>query len=196
MCGLTFEAFAMSLCANTIWTISRTVVGATFVQQQYAIQQPMRVRALRQILLGDHLKRRPGTKHRLGGHGVKRTFYDYVARGVPFGFNDGTLAPWAVVASLPFAPEIVLPTIQNYEVYNSWKKAGQYGYKATFNPTFPVQPNHEHGWVSPYHFGINQGPIVLMIENHRSEFLWSMMRQCPYLVTGLRKAGFTGGWLE
>jgi hypothetical protein len=64
------------------------------------------------------------------------------------------------------------------------------------NPTFPVEPKRECGWVSTYHFGINQGPIVLMIENHRSGFLWSLMRQCPYLVTGLRRAGFNGGWLE
>ena len=105
-----------------------------------------------------------------------------------------TITPWAVVASLPFAPEIVLPTIQNYERMRL-KEAQQYGYKATFNPTFPVQPKHEYGWVSPYHFGINQGPIVIMIENHRSGFLWSLMQQCPYLVTGLQRAGFTGGWL-
>jgi hypothetical protein len=59
-----------------------------------------------------------------------------------------------------------------------------------------VQPKNEHGWVSPYHFGINQGPIVIMIENHCSGLLWSLMRQCSYLVTGLREAGFTGGWLE
>jgi hypothetical protein len=47
--------------------------------------------------------------------GIERTFYDYIARGVPFGPDDGTLAPWAVVASLPFAPEIVLPTIRSYD---------------------------------------------------------------------------------
>jgi hypothetical protein len=41
----------------------------------------------------------------------------------------------------------------------------------------------------------NRGPIVLMIENHRSGLLWALMRQCPYLVTALRRAGFTGGWL-
>ena len=58
------------------------------------------------------------------------------------------------------------------------------------------EPKHEYGWVSPYHFGINQGPIVNMIENHRSGFLWSLMRQCPHLVGGLRRAGFSGGWLE
>ena len=97
---------------------------------------------------------------------------------------------------MPFAPEIVLPTIQNYERMQLMQPQ-QYGYKATFNLTFPVaEPKHEYGWVSPYHFGLNQGPIVLMIENHRSDFLWSLMRRCPYLVTGLRRAGFDGGWLD
>ena len=51
------------------------------------------------------------------------------------------------------------------------------------------------GWRSPAHYAINQGPVVLMIENYRSGFLWRLMRQCPYVVTGLRRAGFRGGWL-
>ena len=59
----------------------------------------------------------------------------------------------------------------------------------------PRGPGRAHGWVSPFHFGINQGPIVLMIENYRSGLLWQLMRQCPYIVAGLRRAGFTGGWL-
>ena len=50
--------------------------------------------------------------------------------------------------------------------------------------------------VSPWHFGINQGPIVLMIENYESDLLWRLMRKCPYIVTGLRRAGFSGGWLK
>ena len=50
-------------------------------------------------------------------------------------------------------------------------------------------------WVSPWHYGLNQGPIVLMIENYRSGFLWRLMRNCPYIVRGLRLAGFAGGWL-
>jgi hypothetical protein len=167
---------------------------ATYVQQQYAIRNPGGFEHYDECCWGITSSDGPGP-HTVVVDGVERRFYDYIARGVPYGPDDGTLAPWAVVASLPFAPEIVLPTIQNYERMQL-KNAGQYGYKATFNPTFPVQPKHEHGWVSPYHFGINQGPIVLMIENYRSEFLWSLMRQCPYLVTGLRRAGFTGGWLE
>ena len=47
-------------------------------------------------------------------NGIERRFFDYLARGVPHGPDDGTLAPWAVVASLPFAPEIVLPAIRYF----------------------------------------------------------------------------------
>ena len=167
---------------------------ATLVQQQYAIRNPRGFAHYDACCWGITASDGPGPRTLLVD-GVERVFYDYIARGVPFGPDDGTLAPWAVVASLPFAPEIVLPTIRNYERMQL-KEAQEYGYKASFNPTFPVEPKQEYGWVSPYHFGINQGPIVTMIENYRSGFLWSLMRQCPYLVTGLRRAGFTGGWLE
>ena len=49
--------------------------------------------------------------------------------------------------------------------------------------------------MSPYHFGIDQGPVVLMIENYRTGLLWDIMRRCPAIVTGLQRAGFRGGWL-
>ena len=51
-------------------------------------------------------------------------------------------------------------------------------------------------WVSPYHFGIDQGPVILMIENYRTGLIWSLMRRSPFIAKGLRRAGFTGGWLE
>jgi hypothetical protein len=50
-------------------------------------------------------------------------------------------------------------------------------------------------WVTPYYFGIDQGPVALMIENYRSRLVWDVMRRCPSIVAGLRRAGFTGGWL-
>jgi hypothetical protein len=71
-----------------------------------------------------------------------------------------------------------------------------YGFKATFNPTFSETSDPLKYWISPSHYGLNQGPIVLMIENSRSGLLWSLMRQCPHLVNGLRRAGFSGGWLD
>ena len=98
-----------------------------------------------------------------------------------------------MVAPLPFAPEIVLPAIR-YFAQVKLEQADSYGFKATFNPTFPVRPDNACGWVSPWNFGLNQGPIVLMIENQRTGLIWRLIRECP-IANGLRWAGFRGGWL-
>ena len=94
------------------------------------------------------------------------------------------------------APELVLPTL-DYCIYQAkLTEFNAYGFKASFNPSHPGEPGNPYGWwVSPWHFGLNQGPIILMIENYRSDLLWRLMRNCPCIVTGLRRAGFTGGWL-
>ncbi len=126
--------------------------------------------------------------------GVERSFFDYIARGAPFGPDDGTLAPWAVAASLPFAPEVVLPTVENFNAMRL-REVNPYGFKASFSPTFHAPGMFKAGWVSPYHFGINEGPTVIMIENHLHDFPWRMLRANPYLIKGLRQAGFQGGWL-
>jgi len=70
----------------------------------------------------------------------------------------------------------------------------EYGLVCSFNPTFSV-PGSKHGWISRDHFALDQGPVILMIENFRTELIWTLMRRCPYIVDGLRRAGFTGGWL-
>jgi hypothetical protein len=49
------------------------------------------------------------------------------------------------------------------------------------------------GWVSPWYVGIDQVPIILMIEHYRTGLLWRLMKRCPYVVTGLRRAGFKNG---
>lgn len=165
---------------------------ATYVHQEYAIRNPMQFEGYGPLCWGLTASDGPGWMERTV-KGVKRNFFDYVARGAPDGPDDGTLAPWAVVASLPFAPEIVLPTIKNFE-HLELGMHDPYGFKATFNQTFAVEEG-AHGWVSPWHFGINQGPIILMIENYRTGLLWQLMQHCPYIVNGLRRAGFTNGWL-
>ena len=126
--------------------------------------------------------------------GKRRRFFGYKARGVPEGPDDGSIAPWAVAASLPFAPEIVAPALQHFETLRL-RENNTYGFKATFNATIADRSSQSRPWISPYHFGINQGPILLMIENYRTGLIWRLMRQCPYLVAGLRRAGFSGGWL-
>src|SRR5438046_979358 len=73
--------------------------------------------------------------------------------------RTGTLAPWAVVASLPFAPEIVLPAIRYFTDRVRLRQADSYSFKATFNPTYPVKSHNPYGWVSRWNYGLNQGPI-------------------------------------
>ncbi len=165
---------------------------ATYAQQEYARRNPNGWEGFSEVCWGLTACEGPGPAE-LTIDGAKRVFFDYVARGVPDGPDDGTVAPWSVVASLPFAPEIVLPALEHFQATEVGKHP--YGLEATFNTTFPDEKCRECGWLSPWHFGINQGPIVLMIENHRSELLWRLMRSCPYIVDGLRRAGFTGGWL-
>ncbi len=169
---------------------------ATLVQQQYAIRNPLDFEQYGEFCWGITASDGPGEVVKTI-NGVQRQFFDYVARGVPYGPDDGTLAPWAVAASLPFAPEIVLPTIDNFSGMHL-RAPNPYGFKASFSPTYHLSPDEKHKgrWVSPYHFGINEGPTVVMIENYRSGMIWTLMRQCPYVRAGLRRAGFTGGWLE
>ena len=62
-----------------------------------------------------------------------------------------------MVASLPFAPEIVVPAIGYFVDSVHLEKPHDYGFKATFNPTFPHRES-EFGWVSPWNFGLNQAP--------------------------------------
>lgn len=166
---------------------------AALVHQQYAIRNPRNFAAYGEFAWGLTASDGPGPEVRRV-RGRRRRFYDYVGRGAPFGPDDGTLAPWSVVAALPFAPEIVVPTIENLECMKL-REGRPYGYNATFNPTYPTRPSQPCGWVSPYHFGINQGPIVIMIENFRSDFPWQLTRKNKYIVAGLKRAGFRGGWL-
>ena len=167
---------------------------ATYTQQQYAISNPYEFRGYSADIWGITASDGPGPAV-MKVDGIERHFYDYEARGIPLGPDDGTIAPWAVVASLPFAPEIVLPTLQHFnDAYP--EMTSEYGFKCSFNPTFVDGDQGGKGWISKGYYGLDQGPVVMMIENYVSGFLWNLMKGCPYLVTGLRRAGFKGDWLE
>lgn len=167
---------------------------ATYVQQLYAIDNPLKFDGYGRDCWGITASEGPGPKTMMI-NGIKRRFFDYKGRGVPFGPDDGTLAPWVVVASLPFAPEIVLPALDYCINEAKLTESNPYGFKASHNWTFAKKRGDTQPWVSPWHFGINQGPIILMIENYRSGLLWQLLRNCPYIANGLHRAGFDGGWL-
>jgi hypothetical protein len=163
---------------------------ATLVQQRYAERNPRKFRGYSKDIWGITASDGPGPAVRRVG-GRVRHFYDYVARGVPDGPDDGTLSPWAIVASLPFAPEIVQPAIdaivRKYPAMRS-----RYGFLCSFNPTFGAGRG---GWIAKGYYGLDQGPVVVMIENFATGMIWKLMQRCDPLVEGLRRCGFSGGWL-
>jgi hypothetical protein len=122
----------------------------------------------------------------------QRRLFGYAARGVPYGPDDGTLAGWAALASVPFAPEIALSAVRSMARRYPEMRIGM-RYASSFNPTVATADGRV--WVSSGHFGLDQGIVTMMIENYRSQLIWRLMRSCSYIITGLRRAGFRGGWL-
>jgi hypothetical protein len=164
---------------------------ATEVQREYARRNPHGFAGYDEHCWG--LTACDGPSHQLPelAH-ERRRLFGYAARGVPYGPDDGTLAGWAALASLPFAPETALSTAHNMlQRYPEMLSDQQYA--SSFNPT--LASADRGAWVSAGHFGLDQGIVVMMIENHRTQLIWRLMRDCPYVGTGLRRAGFRGGWL-
>jgi hypothetical protein len=139
-------------------------------------------------------------------NGQDRRFFTYAARGASFieVRDDGTLAPTAAAGSIAFAPEIVGPAVVAMRERYGPGIFGQYGFLDAFNPTWqfagvPLQHGRlisGLGWFDTDYLGIDQGPILAMIANYRSDLVWKHMRKSPYLIEGLRRAGFRGGWLD
>lgn len=166
---------------------------ATQIQQLYAIRNPGRFDGYGENVWGISASDGPGPAVKMV-NGRRRRFWDYRARGIPFGPDDGTLAPWAVVASLPFEPDLVMRTLEEIDRRHPEMRS-EFGYKCSFNATYPGDGD-QTGWISSGYYGIEQGPVVLSIENFRSGLIWHLMRGCPALVRGLRRIGFAGGWLS
>ena len=122
-----------------------------------------------------------------------RRLFGYAARGVPYGPDDGTLSPPAVLASLPFAPAPVLEAMRNLLMRYPQILIDD-RLCSGFNPG--VGASDGQPWVSAGHYGLDQGIVLMMIENHRSEFIWQLTRGCRYFSDGLQRAGFEGGWLR
>jgi len=136
------------------------------------------------------------------GKTEKRRFISYAGRGMGE-VDDGTLAPYGAGSSIAFAPEIAIPALMAIKERHphTW---GRYGFWDAFNPSFnypDVRLTHGRiepgkGWVDTDMLGIDQGPMLAMMGNHRGELIWQVMRKNAHLVRGLKRAGFTGGWLS
>ena len=106
----------------------------------------------------------------------------YAARGIPPALDDGTIAPTAAGGAMPFTPEYSLPALRAFYTrfrLNIWTA---YGFRDAFNQTL--------GYYGPDELGIDQGPIVIMIENYRSQRVWQLFMQNEEAQRGLQRAGF------
>jgi hypothetical protein len=168
---------------------------ATYIHRQYGIENPLGFAHYNEYVWGLTASDGPGPAV-LEVNGVRRVFFGYESRGAPFGPDDGTISPWAVATSLPFAPEIVIKTIRHIVEVLKSKGRSPYGFVASFNPTYPQNSTNQGSWASPWTFGLNEGPILLMNENYHTELVWKLIRRCRYIVDGLRRAGFRDGWLD
>jgi hypothetical protein len=174
---------------------------ATLAQRAYAIANPQGWKGYNEEIWGLTACDGPADVE-LDFGGRRRTFRGYSARG-PDANDDGTLAPTAAISSIPFAPEVAIPATVALRRFYGEHIYATYGFLDSFNPSFefdvPVSNGRVIpgvGWVDGDYLGIDQGPILAMIENHRSDFVWRVMRANPYIKAGLVRAGFTGGWLE
>jgi hypothetical protein len=174
---------------------------ATLAQRAYAIANPQGWKGYGADVWGLTACDGPGDLT-LPYRGEDRTFRGYSARGMG-AYDDGTLAPTAMLSSLPFAPEVVLPGLAALRATYGDAIYGEYGFLDAFNPSFTFEGKATAGrvvpgvgWVDVDYLGIDQGPILGMVENYRSDLVWRVMRRSAMLRLGLSRAGFTGGWLE
>jgi hypothetical protein len=177
---------------------------AVYAQREYASRNPMKWLGYDSQIWGLSACDGPADTVQLF-NGEKRGFFAYAGRGTAsvHALDDGTIAPTAAIASIAFAPEIVIPTIHAFRERYGTHLYKKYGFLDSINPSFTYtdvkmqygQVVEDVGWVATDYIGIDQGPILAMIENYRSGLIWKIMQRNPYIQRGLQRAGFGGGWL-
>jgi hypothetical protein len=155
---------------------------ATYVQREYAQENPKGWIGYDSLCWGFTACDGPGNTYNFG----EKKFEGYAGRGSSGKDNtiaeDGTIAPYGPMSSLPFAPEIVLPTMKSINARYGKELWGKYGYFDSFNPTAK--------WVNNDFIGIDQGPMLIMIENFRTGMVWDYVMKDPIIQNGLTKLGY------
>ena len=178
---------------------------ATYAQRAYAIANPSHFKDYGADVWGLTACDGP-MDGKLTVDGREREFHSYEARGASHErvTDDGTIAPAAAGGSMPFAPEICLPALMALRERYGDHVFRQYGFVDAFNPTLDVAARTPAGgqvvpgvgWFDDDYLGIDQGPILAMVENWRTGLVWKYTRKNAYFRRGLFAMGFRGGWLE
>ncbi len=126
--------------------------------------------------------------------GYSDSCWGLTASDIPNGYtassptNDvGTIAPTAAVSSLPFTPTESMKALKFFYYVLGDKLWGNYGFKDAFSL--------KDVWFADSYLAIDQGPMIVMIENYRSGLLWNLLTSCPEVKTGMKKLGFAAPYL-
>jgi hypothetical protein len=172
---------------------------ATYANRAYCIANPAKWVGYDEFMWG--LTASDGPLNVVTGSEPARAespFHSYWARGAgPDQRDDGTIAVTAAGGSVPFAPELAIPTLLQFHLRFGDRLYGKYGFKDAFNLSFVAEvPSEKPGWFDDQYVAIDQGPILLMVENFLTGRIWGLTKSNAYFRAGLRRAGFTGGWLD
>lgn len=100
----------------------------------------------------------------------------------------GVISPTAALSSFPYTPQQSMAAMKNWYNNKKDKLWGPYGFYDAFSETA--------NWYLPRYLAIDQGPAVVMMENHRSGLLWKLFMSCPEVQQGLKKLGFESPWIK
>lgn len=165
---------------------------ATLSNRAYALRNPMGFTGYSGSIWGLTACDGPGGAP-VTVNGRKIELKTYNARGVAADYHedDGTIAPTAAGGSIPFAPEVCLPALENMYRTLGDKVYRQYGFIDAFNLSVS-----KDGWFDHDYIGIDQGPILIQLENHQTGLIWDILKKNKYIRSGMVRAGFSGGWLD
>ena len=170
---------------------------ATYTNRKYCIDNPSGFKGYENNIWGLTACDGPGDiKLQFGSNSIQ--FHGYMARGASNLeiVDDGTIAPTAAGGSIPFAPEICIDALYTMKNKFGGLLYNQYGFKDAFNLSYHPEGKSEPGWFDNDYIGIDQGPILIQLENWQTGLIWDILKKNKYITAGLKKAGFKGGWLE
>ncbi|TVQ01384.1 MAG: Tat pathway signal protein [Balneolaceae bacterium] len=165
---------------------------ATLSNRAYCIDNPRNFKGYGENIWGLTASDGPANETKTIGNQTIE-FRTYYARGAAAGYivDDGTIVPTAAGGSIPFAPEETLSALYTMKEKFGDQLYTEYGFLDSFNLTYK-----EGGWFNPDYIGIDQGPILIQLENLETGLIWDILKKNEYIRDGLKKAGFTGGWLK
>jgi hypothetical protein len=170
-CWIDFRHIADSYMSNHNSTYFENSRSAALAQQAFAIANPNHETGYSSNVWGLNASDGPD------GYAL------HAITGTPInGFDDGTIAPSAAGSAIAFTPEYSEPTLSYFYTHYRPHIWTAYGFYDAFNLG--------KEWYDDDELGIDQGPIVIMIENYRTQRPWQVFMQNNEVQTGLQQAGF------